>query len=112
MATCAAGPRERTRPPADVREPRTRRHDSYDAGPLRGGAEEVRPQRIVLADDVDACTLLTALVGVLVRGGLRAPNRHHFIHREAEKLIVSDGMTGALAATSAVTTVRVAWLPM
>ena len=62
------------------------------------------------ADDVDARTLLTALAVETLNPSvyscvevLRAQNRHHFLRTQADELIVSDEMTGALIANSAVT---------
>jgi voltage-gated potassium channel len=61
-------------------------------------------------DDVDARTLLTTLAVETIRPQvytcvevLRATNRSHFVRANADELIVSDEMTGALMANSAIT---------
>ena len=93
-------------------------HPTREDDLLRAGLDRA-DTAIVLADDsnpsanpddVDARTLLTALAVETLNPAvyscvevLRAQNRHHFLRTQADELIVSDEMTGALIANSAVT---------
>jgi voltage-gated potassium channel len=93
-------------------------HPTNETDLLRAGIDRAETAIIVADDsnpaddpnDIDARTLLTTLAVESIRPEvyscvevLRAQNRNHFLRANADELIVSDEMTGALMADSAIT---------